>query len=149
MVEEPTDDRENAEADEDGASAPVPEKVRFFYALKVLFRFSLSLILFLSRNGGDVSMKAHRTLARRRNLILNFSLKRKTDTSRRLTGIHRGKETRERRFRPSVRWEKSDDVDGERRERTHRSWSERNRLEIRAPIEQRVQLRTAVRVVGV
>ena len=49
MVEEPTDDRENAEADEDGASAPVPEKVRFFYALKVLFRFSLSLILFLSR----------------------------------------------------------------------------------------------------
>jgi hypothetical protein len=27
MVEEPTDDRENAEADEDGASAPVPEKV--------------------------------------------------------------------------------------------------------------------------
>ena len=49
MVEEPADDRENAEADEDGASAPVPEKVRFFYALKVLFRFSLSLILFLSR----------------------------------------------------------------------------------------------------
>ena len=149
MVEEPTDDRENAEADEDGASAPVPEKVRFFYALKVLFR-SLSLSDSLSfAKGGDVSMKAHRTLARRRNLILNFSLKRKTDTSRRLTGIHRGKETRERRFRPSVRWEKSDDVDGERRERTHRSWSERNRLEIRAPIEQRVQLRTAVRVVGV
>ena len=49
MVEEPTDDRENAEADEDGASAPVPEKVRFSYALKVLFRFSLPLILFLSR----------------------------------------------------------------------------------------------------
>ena len=46
MVEEPTDDRENAEADEDGASAPVPEKVRFFCVLKVLFRFSLSLILF-------------------------------------------------------------------------------------------------------
>lgn len=43
MVEEPTDDRENAEADEDGASAPVPEKVRFFCVLKVLFRFSLSL----------------------------------------------------------------------------------------------------------
>ena len=148
MVEEPTDDRENAEADEDGASAPVPEKVRFFYALKVLFRFSLSDSLSFA-NGGDVSMKAHRTLARRRNLILNFSLKRKTDTSRRLTGIHRGKETRERRFRPSVCWEKSDDVDGERRERTHRSWGERNRLEIRAPIEQRVQLRTAVRVVGV
>ena len=46
MVEEPTDDRENAEADEDGASAPVPEKVRFFYALKVLFRFSLSFSFF-------------------------------------------------------------------------------------------------------
>lgn len=28
MVEEPTDDRENAEADEDGASAPVPEKTQ-------------------------------------------------------------------------------------------------------------------------
>jgi len=46
MVEEPTDDRENAEADEDGASAPVPEKVRFFCDLNVLFRFvSLSLSL--------------------------------------------------------------------------------------------------------
>jgi hypothetical protein len=43
MVEEPTDDRENAEADEDGASAPVPEKVRFVRAyFKVLLRFSLS-----------------------------------------------------------------------------------------------------------
>ncbi len=42
MVEEPTDDRENAEADEDGASAPVPEKVRFVRDLKVSFRFSLS-----------------------------------------------------------------------------------------------------------
>ena len=30
MAEDPTDDRENAEADEDGASAPVPEKVRLF-----------------------------------------------------------------------------------------------------------------------
>ena len=42
MVEEPTDDRENAEADEDGASAPVPEKVGDYHlrALnKVLFRF--------------------------------------------------------------------------------------------------------------
>ena len=72
MVEEPTDDRENAEADEDGASAPVPEKVRFFYALKVLFR-SLSLSDSLSfAKGGDVSMKAHRTLARRRTSDLKL-----------------------------------------------------------------------------
>jgi hypothetical protein len=100
-------------------------------------------------------MKANRTFSAStdtrttRESDLKLLSKRKTDASGRLTGIHRGKETRERRFRPSVRWEKSDDVDGERRERTHRSWGERNRLEIRAPIEQRVQLRTAVRVVGV
>ena len=44
MVEEPTDDRENAEADEDGASAPVPEKVRFFLSIsKFCIRFSLSV----------------------------------------------------------------------------------------------------------
>ena len=42
MAEDPTDDRENAEADEDGASAPVPEKVcsvRFFFVIFFLFFF--------------------------------------------------------------------------------------------------------------
>jgi len=37
MAEDPTDDRENAEADEDGASAPVPEKVCLFVFMFVSF----------------------------------------------------------------------------------------------------------------
>lgn len=61
MVEEPTDDRENAEADEDGASAPVPEKVGEYHlfarSTKFCFVSFLSLILFRKRLF-DVSMKA-------------------------------------------------------------------------------------------
>jgi hypothetical protein len=50
MAEDPpTDDRENAEADEDGASAPVPEKVclfcvRFFLIFFFFFPFESDLV---------------------------------------------------------------------------------------------------------
>jgi hypothetical protein len=56
MAEDPpTDDRENAEADEDGASAPVPEKV-------CLFCVRFFLIFFFFPFESDLVSRGKRTL---------------------------------------------------------------------------------------
>jgi len=49
MAEEPNDPNVEAEADEDGASAPVPEKVRpWFVLLRFYVIFRGSLVLYLA-----------------------------------------------------------------------------------------------------
>jgi len=75
MVEEPTDDRENAEADEDGASAPVPEKVGEYH----LFRARQSFVSFRFLNSDSLSQcfdeSFYRIRARRRTHMRESDLK--------------------------------------------------------------------------